>query len=85
MDFEKDFYNYDYGFDVFGYKAKEDSSKISDETAIKEDKNNNQIVVRTSKYGYEKLKNKLSEGYKVKHITYLSNSEDCIVEYILEK
>jgi hypothetical protein len=52
---------------------------------IKEDKNNNQIVVRTSKYGYEKLKNKLSEGYKVKYVTYLNNSEDCIVEYILEK
>lgn len=85
MSFGKDFYNYDYGFDVFGYKTKEDSSKINDEIAIKEDKNNNQIVVRTNKYSFEKLKNKLSEGYKVKHVTYLSNSEDCIVEYILEK
>ena len=84
MDFGKDFYNYDYGFDVFGYKSKEVSSKTSD-GIIKEDRTNNQIVVRTSKYGYEKLKNKLSEGYKVKHITYLNNSEDCIVEYILEK
>lgn len=84
MDFEKDFYNYDYGFDVFGYKAKEVPSKTSDEI-IEKNKTNNQIVVRTSKYGYEKLKNKLSEGYKVKHVTYLSNSEDCIVEYILEK
>lgn len=84
MDFEKGFYNSDYGYDLFGYKSKEVSSKTSDET-IKENKTNNQIVVRTSKYGYEKLKNKLSEGYKVKHVTYLSNSEDCIVEYILEK
>ena len=84
MDFEKDLYNYDYGFDVFGYKSKEGSSKTSDET-IKENKTNNQIVVRTSKYSYEKLKNKLSEGYKVKYVTYLNNSEDCIVEYILEK
>ena len=84
MDFGKDFYNHDYGFDVFGYKTKEVPSKISN-GIIKEDKTNNQIVVRTSKYGYEKLENKLLEGYKVKHITYLNNSEDCIVEYILEK
>lgn len=84
MDFEKYLYNYDYGVDVFGYKSKEVPSKTSDEI-IEENKTNNQIVVRTSKYGYEKLKNKLSEGYKVKYITYLSNSEDCIVEYILEK
>lgn len=83
MKFEKDLYNYDYGYDVFGYKAKEVSSKSTDET-IEENKTNNQIVVRTNKYGFEKLQSKLSEGYKVKHITVLGG-EGCIVEYILEK
>lgn len=84
MDFEKDLYNHDYGFDVFGYKSKEVSPiKTSDET-IKENKNTNQIVVRTNKYGFEELESKLSEGYKVKCATLLGG-EYCVVEYILEK
>lgn len=84
MDFEKDLHNCDYGFDVFGYKSKEVSPiKTSDET-IKENKNTNQIVVRTNKYSFEELESKLSEGYKVKYTTLLGG-EYCIVEYILEK
>lgn len=84
MDFEKDLHNHDYGFDVFGYKKKEDVPIKTSDRTIKENKDTNQIVVRTNKYGFEKLQSKLSEGYKVKHITLLGG-EGCIVEYILEK
>lgn len=84
MDFKKDLYNYDYGFDVFGYRKKEVVPiKTSDKT-IKENKNTSQIVVRTNKYSFEELESKLSEGYKVKYATQLGG-EYCIVEYILEK
>ena len=84
MDFEKGLHNHDYGFDVFGYKEKEDVPiKTSDKT-IKENKDTNQIVVRTNKYSFEELESKLSEGYKVKYATQLGG-EYCIVEYILEK